>query len=113
MIDNKEAVHTAHSESQALQRLTDLHDAGGWHFTIQKMIITGVRPWPDGSADLLVLHNFTAAHARRTNPIGGVVWRREGSLEEIADGLLALPAPDDPCAPTRVIAPSPGMWTSG
>jgi hypothetical protein len=109
---NEESALAAYPESREFQRLADLRNAGGWHFTVQKTIITGVRPWPDGSADLLVLQNFTAAQARRTNPIGGVVWRRKGSLEEIADGLLALPAPDDPCAPTRVIAPTPGMWTS-
>lgn len=110
MIDNEGA---GLSESQAIQRLADLRDAGGWHFTIQKTVITAVRPWPDGSADLLILRNFTSAQARRTNPTGGVVWCQEGSLEEIADALLTLPAPEDPRAPTGVIAPGPDRWTSG
>lgn len=107
-------------EYRELQRLADLRDQGGWHFTGQHNVegdeatfITGVRGWPDGSADLLVVRNFTEARARRTNQAGGTVWRLEGGLGEVIDGLLELPAPDDPNAPTRVIGPNPGMWTSG
>lgn len=110
----------AYPEYRELQRLADLRDVGGWQFTMQHNVddehatfITGVRGWPDGSADLLVVRNFTAARARRTNPAGGVVWRHEGGMGEVVDSLLELPAPDDTNAPTRVIKSGPGVWTSG
>ncbi|MCA1702206.1 MAG: hypothetical protein LC808_02615, partial [Actinobacteria bacterium] len=36
---------------------------------------------------------------------------REGTLCEVADGLLALPAPPAPGAPRLVIATGPRVWT--
>jgi 3-deoxy-D-manno-octulosonic-acid transferase len=102
-----------------LQRLADLRDQGGWQFTVPQPVegeqsaITGLRKWPDGSADVLAVRDFTDAYTRRTNPAGGTVWKHAGSVGEVVDALLALPAPDDPEAPSRVIASGPGLWTSG
>jgi hypothetical protein len=118
MTDN---VIAKYPEYQDLQRLADLRERGGWRFHIQHNVegeqatfIIGVCTWPDGSADVFVVRNFTAAHGRRTNPAGGVVWRHdEAALGDVVDALLALPAPDDPGAPTRVIGVRPGLWTSG
>lgn len=119
MTDN--GVFAAFPEYQEVQRLAELSARGGWRFAVthdvegkQPPFITGVRAWPDGSADLLVVRDFTAAEARRTNPDGGIVWRYGGAgLGDVVDGLLELAPPDDPAAPTRVIGAGPNMWTSG
>jgi len=108
-------------ESQEVQRLADLGAQGGWRFAIEHEVegeqapsISGVRAWPDGSADLLVVLNYTIALARRTNPAGGIVWRHgPAGLGDVVDSLLELVPPDDPRAPKRVIGAGPNMWTSG
>lgn len=119
MTDNE--VFAEFPEYQEVQRLAELRAQGGWRFAVthdvegeQPPFMTGVRAWPDGSADLLVVHDYTAAQARRTNPDGGIVWRHdEARLGEVVDGLLELAPPEDPRAPTRVIGAGPNMWTSG
>lgn len=111
-------VHAEYPEHQDVQRLAELR-ATGWQFTMHGgdgdagLVITGIHPWPDGSVDLLVIQDFTAARARRTNPAGGVVWRQEDVLGRVVDSLLALPGPGDPAAPSHVVAAGPGLWTSG
>jgi hypothetical protein len=107
-------------EHQEVQRLAELGARGDWRFAVQHEVegeqapsITGIRAWPDGSADLLVVRDYTVAQARRTNPAGGIVWRHEAGLGEVVDGLLELAPPEDPRAPTRVIGAGPNMWTSG
>lgn len=43
----------------------------------------------------------------------GVVWKAEGGFVEVATHLLALPAPGEPGAPTRVVATPSRLWTPG
>jgi hypothetical protein len=58
--------------------------------------LNGVRVWPDGSADSLVVEAFDAARAERTDIKGSVVWRSSGHLADVLAELLELKPPDDP-----------------
>jgi hypothetical protein len=87
-----------------LQRLADLRDAG-WSFVPvtddggEVVELRGVRAWPDGYADALMVRYTTDAAGLRCNDTGALVWQREGGLAEVVDGLLTLPAPGAPGAP--------------
>jgi hypothetical protein len=75
--------------------------------------VRGVRTWTDsGSADAVMVRYVTDAAAVRIDHAGGVVWRCEGTLAEVVDGLLGLPSPDAPGAPylVRGRAPTGLSW---
>jgi len=100
-----------------LRRLIDLRDAG-WEFLPRHdddgglVEVRGVRTWPgSGSADALMVRYVTDAAALRCDHAGGVVWQREGTLAEVVDALITLPAPDTPGAPRLVTATGPKLWT--
>lgn len=101
-----------------LRKLQDLITAG-WNFLPrvnsdqQLTEIVGVHTWPDGSADAIRVRYTTDAAALRTDPDGGVVWQLDGTLVEVVDGLLGLPAPDAPGAPRLVKATTSWLWTPG
>jgi hypothetical protein len=63
----------------------------------------GVRTWPDGSAEALGVLSSTDAQAVRTDPNGEQVFFREGTLVEVIDALVELPAPGNPGAPRLVL----------
>jgi hypothetical protein len=99
-----------------LQRLIDLRDAG-WMFlpTIedgQLVEVHGVRMWPEGWADAIRVRYTTDAVGLRNDHAGGITWHLEGTLAEIVDGLIALPAPSDRLAPRLVIGRGPMLWTA-
>jgi hypothetical protein len=99
-----------------LQRLIDLRDAG-WLFlpTIadgEVIQVHGVRTWPEGWADAVRVRYTTDAAGLRNDHTGGVTWQREGTLTEVVDGLIALPAPSGRLAPRLVIARGPMLWTA-
>ncbi len=73
--------------------------------------IRGVRTWPQGWADALLVRYVTETAALRVDDDGGIVWQREGSLVEVVDGLLTLPSPSTPGAPYLVKATGPRLWT--
>lgn len=111
---------TSHTERKALAEspeiryLLDLR-AAGWSFMPVRDAdgelyqLNGVRSWPGGYADALGVRYTTDAAALRCDHTGGVVWQREGTLAEVVDGLLTLPAPDDPSAPRLVTATVPSL----
>jgi hypothetical protein len=68
--------------------LPPVHDDEGELFEIR-----GVRTWPGGWADALRLRDSTDAKAVRCTPLGTVMWSREGTMQDVVDGLLGLPAP--------------------
>lgn len=108
-------VESSLAEFPELQRLVDLRDAG-WQFFPhtrdgQLVQIDGVRTWPGGHADAIRVRYTTDAAALRTDPFGGVVWQLDGTLVEVVDGLLGLPAPDAPGAPRLVKATTSWLWT--
>ncbi len=99
-----------------LRRLIDVRDSGPWLWlpTVRDgelVEVHGVRTWPGGWADALRVRYLTDAAALRNDHEGGVVWAREGTLAEVLDGLLELPAPDHPHAPRLVRRPTAGLWT--
>lgn len=63
-----------------LRRLADLRDAG-WSFmpvtenSGELVELRGVRTWPGGYADALMVRYTTDAAALRCNDIGALVWR--------------------------------------
>jgi hypothetical protein len=104
------------SEFPELQRLIDMRDAG-WMFlpTIedgQVVEVHGVRTWPEGWADAIRVRYTTDAAGLRNDYTGGISWRLEGTLAEVIDGLIALPAPSDRLAPRLVIGRGPMRWTA-
>jgi hypothetical protein len=99
-----------------LQRLIDLRDAG-WMFlpTVvdgELVEVHALRTWPEGWADALRVRYTTDAAGLRNDHAGGITWQLEGTLAEVVDGLMALPAPSDRLAPRLVIARGPMRWTA-
>ncbi|MEO6090760.1 MAG: hypothetical protein ABIQ18_47425 [Umezawaea sp.] len=101
-----------HAEKQAvaafpeLCRLIDLRDEG-WAFLATErdgkvVEVHGVRTWPGGWADAIRVRYTTDAKGLRTDYAGGIVRGREGTLDDVLDGLIALPAPDERGAPRLV-----------
>lgn len=101
-----------------LLRIIELRRGSGWVFLPvflegKLSSIAGWRGWQDGWIDAIVVMNDTDANAYRYTHDGGVVWSCEGSLIEVADGLVDLPAPSEPGAPTLVKGTAPGFWLPG
>lgn len=99
-----------------LQRLVELREGAGWFFQPVAVdreleLVTGARVWPDGWSDAIAIRSLGDARAFRCDPAGGEVWKREGGLIEVLDGLVELPAPYDPKAPRLVKAQAPTLWT--
>ncbi len=44
-------------------------------------------------------------------PTAARVWEREGTLADVIDGLIELPAPDEPGTPRLVTGRRPILWT--
>jgi hypothetical protein len=101
-----------------LKRLIELRDGDGW--TLQPVtvdnkieLVTGYRLWPQGWSDAIAIRDITDAKAYRCDPAGGEVWGREGTLTEVLDALIELPAPGDVGAPTLVKGRRPTLLTPG
>lgn len=100
------------AEFPALQRLIDLRDAG-WIFLPTTdadgtvIELHGVHTWPGGWADALRVRYTTDARGLRTDYTGGITWQQDGTLDEIVDKLITLPAPGQPHAPRLVIGQTP------
>jgi len=98
-----------------LRCLLDLRESGEWFFQPvltngQLTLVAGARVWRGGWSDAITIRDETDAKGFRCDPAGGVVWNREGSLTEVLDGLLELPAPHQPNAPRLVKAQAPNLW---
>jgi hypothetical protein len=76
-------------------------------------VLVGFRLWPDEWLDAIAIRDLSDAQAFRCDPDGGEVWYREGGLVEVIDGLLELPAPDQPGAPRLVKSQTRRLWTPG
>ncbi|GLZ28167.1 hypothetical protein Lesp02_03570 [Lentzea sp. NBRC 105346] len=103
-------------DSGSLGWLVSLMHAG-WRFTPtfedgNVAQLNGVHTWAHSAyADGVMILSPTEAKALRTDPDGGVVWERVGTLPEVAAELLGLPHPDAPGAPRLVRASVPRLWT--
>lgn len=101
-----------------LHRLITLRNGGGWFFRPflvrgELELVAGARLWPDGWSDAIAIRDIRDTCAFRCDPAGGAVWNRDGGLTEVVDGLVELPAPDEPGAPRLVKARAPKLWTPG
>jgi hypothetical protein len=81
-----------------LQRLIDLREAG-WRFMPlteggELVELRGLRTWSGtGCADALRVRYSTDARGLRVDHTGAVIWQRDGTLGDVVDGLISLPAP--------------------
>lgn len=75
--------------------------------------LDGFLAWPDGWTDAIRIRSTTDVMALRIDghEPPGVVWERTGSLTQVIDGLVSLPAPGDGSAPRLVRASAPVLWT--
>jgi len=73
-------------------------------------LVTGSRMWPERWSDALAIRGQGDAKGFRCDPVGGVVWQREGGLVEVVEGLVELPGPDEPGAPQLVKSRAPRLW---
>jgi hypothetical protein len=101
-----------------LRRLRELRESGGWFFqpvlvASELELLVGARVWPQGWSDTIAIRDVGDARGFRCDPDGGEVWQRAGGLVEVIDGLLELPAPDQPGAPRLVKAKTARLWTPG
>ena len=101
-------------EFPELQHLADLRDAD-WNFlpTVVDGELTevhGFLTWPGGWADAVRVRHTTDAAGLRIDCDGGITWTREGSLTEVIQGLISLPAPSDRLAPRLVFASAPKLF---
>jgi hypothetical protein len=101
-----------------LQRLLTL-DGMGWQWMPppvddegRPLEVHGLRFWAgEGQVDGLRVRDLHDAAAVRSDADGGIVWRREGGLVDVVDGLLHLPPPGSPFAPRLVIGSAPkDLW---
>jgi len=109
-------------EFPAVRRLIDLHRAR-WRITpvispegvVSR--VDGMRVWPDPEqldadwVDTIMVLSPTDAKGLRANPDGDVVWSLEGTLDDVVNGLLALPPPGAPGAPRLIKGPTSRLWT--
>ncbi|GAA3891966.1 hypothetical protein GCM10022243_66130 [Saccharothrix violaceirubra] len=102
----------------ALTGLVAIRDAG-WRFVHHDVVdgiparVDGYRLWPDGWHDALRVHGDSDAMALRADgdEPPGIVWERTGSLSDVVEGLMSLPAPTQRFAPRLVVASAPALWT--
>jgi hypothetical protein len=83
---------------------------GGWRFLPQEPgrdQLDGFRQWPEGWHDGIRVRSGTDALGIRTDPSGGLVWERAGTLTDVVTALLALPAPWESSAPRLIIGTGP------
>jgi hypothetical protein len=111
--------HVAVALYPELRRLVILREDRRWLFSPnyrlgEMVLVVGVRVWPpEGWSDAIAIANRDDARAYRCDPAGGEVWGREGGLAEVIDGLIELPAPNEPSAPRLVKATAQRLWAPG
>jgi hypothetical protein len=117
-MENALPAQAALAEFPELEALMLLRQETGWAFAAsvhngEVTSVQGVRVWPRDWADAIGILDRKDAQAVRANPTGHIVWKREGGLIEVVEGLLGLPAPDERTAPHLVIGIAPTLWTPG
>jgi hypothetical protein len=90
----------------------------GWRFSCvrdeHRVVIEmrGFKQHAAGQVETIGIWSETNCHALRGIPGEGAVWEMTGALTDVVNGLLNLPAPGAPNAPTliRARAPRPRLW---
>lgn len=100
-----------------LGELITLRENHGWQFMPETIaggeveLLVGFYVWlPERWSDAIAIASRDDAKAYRCDPDGGEVWKREGGLSEVLDGLTELPAPQEPGAPRLVKATALRLW---
>ena len=72
----------------------------------------GIRAWPGSDqVDAIRVRSLTDAMGIRIDADNGELWRREGGLVEVVDGLRELPPPGHRLAPRLVKGRTEsGLW---
>jgi hypothetical protein len=102
-----------------LIRIIEMRQSGGWVFQPVVVdtaveLLAGWRVWLLGGwSDAVTIRSQTDAKAFRCNADGGTVWKLEGTLNDVVDGLIDLPTPDAPHAPKLVLGRRPTLWIPG
>ncbi len=104
----------AHPELAALVRLRD----AGWKFIAvpdehgRPAEHDGVRAWPGGWVDGIRITSSTNVLGIRVSPDEppAITWDRTGTLEQVVNALLELPAPGDRFAPRFARGSASGLW---
>jgi hypothetical protein len=79
----------------------ELLEPNVWTIRSVPGLITVTRGWPDDSVDaLLVLGSIGAAHGRRDDSNGQLVWKLDGPADVVVTALNALLPPGTPGAPS-------------
>ncbi len=104
-----------------LKKLALLPDAG-WRFLPiegdeKTAVLEGFKAWPAGWRDCIRVREENDALGlrirvpsdRHTSP--EITWEYSGTLDEVCQELLALPAPETRHAPNLVIGSAPKLWT--
>lgn len=61
--------------------------------------------------DTVMVNSATDVKGLRQNPDDDTVWRREGDIVHVVEGLLALPKPWHRLAPRLVLPRAEKLWT--
>lgn len=76
--------------------------------------VDGFYCWPGEVTDAIAIHSETNAYGVRTfGDENDIVWKHIGTLTDVINGLLELPAPGESTAPRLVIGRTPTLWTPG
>lgn len=100
-----------------LASLRALADRGWKFFTReagdgQLLQLDGFYCWPHEVTDAIAIYAETNAKGLRTlGDQNDIVWKRIGTVAEVIDGLLELPAPGLPNAPRLVKGSASKLWT--
>ncbi|HKS45529.1 MAG TPA: hypothetical protein VJT49_10525 [Amycolatopsis sp.] len=96
-----------------LEKLVDLQEAGWvfqhWYDAGVLTKVNGLYQWPGGFVDAIRVKGPTDTSGMRCDHADGVLWELVGTLAEVVDGLLALPAPGRG-GPQLVVASGPQLW---
>jgi hypothetical protein len=90
------AERAALADFPELRHLVDLRTAGWTFIPVGEdgdvIELRGLKVWPSGWVDALLLRDVDDAAALRCDPDGRTTWQRDGTLTGIVEALFALPA---------------------
>lgn len=92
----------------------------GWRFRERRddngiTALYGARPYPHMPhvMDAIKIRSETDARGHRGHQPDGLLWELDGGLADVVDGLLNLPDPASPLAPSLIRGSAPRLWIPG
>lgn len=90
----------------------------GWRFRERRddtgiTALYGVRAYPHMPhvMDAIKIRSETDARGHRGHQPDGLLWELDGGLADVVYGLLNLPDPASPLAPSLIRGATPRLWT--